>query len=232
MTVLSALQSAAVRLIGRKPTTFFSSTETFEVEMADMANEAAEDIAKSADWQALDMVATLMADGTTVAFDFPADYDRMPVHADLLDAIFTSWGYTRETDINAFLYARQSGIGVSPGIWTIYGNQFQFMPAPVAGSQVQFHYVTKNYATDAGGTPKPAFTTDNDLFRLPDRLLTLGVVWKWRQNKRLDHGEDLANFEKAINEAMGRDRGSRIFATGPARWMGDVHPSYPWSLGV
>jgi hypothetical protein len=105
------------------------------------------------------------------------------------------------------------------------------VPPPTAGAEAQFVYVDRNYAADTNGTPKPAFDTDNDVFRLNERLLTLGLIWKWRQNKRLDHGEDLGNFEKAINEEMGRDRGSRIFRTGPMRMPGNLYQSYPWALG-
>jgi hypothetical protein len=231
MTVLQAIQSASVRVIGRKPSTVFSSVETFEQELADLSNEVAADIAKSADWQALLRVAVIMGDGVTDAFDFPSNYDRQPVHADILDAQFTAWGYARETDLNAFLRCRQGAIGASPGIWTIYGSQIQFCPAPPNGAEAEFFYVDRQYATDINGTPKDAFDTDNDLFRLPERLLTLGLVWRWRQNKGLSSGEDEAAFSKAFAEASGRDRGSRIFSTGPMRMPGNIYPSYPWSLG-
>jgi hypothetical protein len=49
MSFLTAAQSAAIRLIGKKPTTFFSSQNTFELEITDLANEIAADLVKYAD---------------------------------------------------------------------------------------------------------------------------------------------------------------------------------------
>lgn len=231
MTILSACQSAAIKLLGKKPDTIFSSAAKFELELQDLCNEVATDIAKSHDWQALIKVHTITGDGTTDAFALPDDYARMLIKSDILDKNDFAWGYRRVIDINEFITLRNDGIVALPGSWILYGNQFEFVPAPALGAEANFPYIDKRYAADSGGTPKAAFTTDDDVFRLPERLLTLGLVWRWRQNKRLDYGEDEANFAKAFAEESGRDRGSRIIRTGPARWPGNVSVSYPYSLG-
>ncbi len=62
-------------------------------------------------------------------------------------------------------------------------------------------------------------------------LLTLGLVWRWRENKKLDYGADEATFAKAFAEEAGRDKGSRIFKTGPTRWPANVSLAYPYPLG-
>lgn len=232
MTVLSAFQSAAVRLVGRKPDTLFSATDTFALEMQGLANEVAEDIAKSHDWQTLIKVNTITGDGTTVAFDLPSDYARMLIKSDILDTQSFAWGYTRVLDINEFLWIRGEGLLALPGSWILYGNQFQFQPAPASAATAEFPYIDKNYAqATGGGAYKAAFDADSDVFRLPERLLRLGLIWRWRQNKRLDYGEDEAAFVKAFNEETGRDKGSRIFRTGPTRFPANVSLSYPNPLG-
>ena len=76
MTVLQAMQSASLRLIGRKPSTFFSSQDTFEMEIVDLANEVAKVIADQHDWQVLTKVHTLTGDGVTTSFSLPAGHSR------------------------------------------------------------------------------------------------------------------------------------------------------------
>jgi len=228
MTVLQACASAAMRLVSQRPSTIFYSTDTFEMELQDLVNEVAADIAKSADWQALIRIATLTGDGVTTAFDLPSDYARMLIKSDFIDSNNFAWGYSRIHDINEFLALQSAAL---PGNWILYGNQLHFTPVPASGSSTQFPYIDENYATDTNGTPKAAFTVDNDIFRLNERLLTLGLVWRWRQNKKLSYGEDEAAFSKAFAELSGRDRGSRIFATGPSRFPGNVSMAYPWQLG-
>ena len=220
-----------MRLIGKKPSSLFSSTETFAVEMQGLVNEVGEDIAKSHDWQALIKVATITGDGTTVAFDLPSDYARMLVKSDILDTTNFAWGYTRVLDINDFLWIKQQGLQALPGSWILYGNQFQFQPAPQSAATAEYPYIDKNYAqATGGGAYKPAFTADTDVYRLPERLLRLGLIWRWRQNKKLDYGDDEAAFVKAFAEESGRDKGSRIFRSG-RRMPANVSLAYPFSLG-
>ena len=66
---------------------------------------------------------------------------------------------------------------------------------------------------------------------LPERLLTLGLIWRWRAQKRQEYAEDLRNYEIALSEEIGRDKGSQIIAVGAARWPGRVGTSYPGPLG-
>ncbi len=71
MTVLTVAQAASSYLVGRRPTALYSSTDPMDVEMAALANEAAVDIAKGADWQRLTKLNTVNGDGVTEAFPLP-----------------------------------------------------------------------------------------------------------------------------------------------------------------
>lgn len=230
MTVLSACQSAGIRLIGQKPLSIFSATDQFALEMADLATEVARDIAKSNDWQALTKLHTITGDGTTTAFPLPTDYDRMLIHANVIDTNNFAWGYSRITDINDWIWVTERELQALPGSWILFDNQFQFVPAPASGATAMFPYISKNVVTiETTGEGSTTFTADADTFNLSERLLTLGLIWRWREQKRLDYGADQANFEKAFAELAGRDKGSRIFRTGPLRFPASL--SYPYPLG-
>lgn len=231
MTVLSACQSAAIRLVGQRPSSIFAADDQFALEMQDLANEVSTDIAKSHDWQAFTALHTIIGDGVTTAFPLPDDYARMLIHADIIDTNNFAWGYSRITDINDWIWITERELQALPGSWILFGNQFQFVPAPADNAEAVFPYIVKNIVLSSGGTPKALFTQDTDTYRLSERLLTLGLVWRWREQKRLDYGADQANFEKAFNEEAGRDKGSRIFRTGPQRFPGDVSLAYPFPLG-
>lgn len=233
MSALTALQNAAVRLIGGKPTTFFSSTATFEMEMTNLLNEVATDICKTADWQGLTKIHTITGDGATTAFDKPSDYDRMLLGQDMSDSASWFWNYTNVPDMTTWITI-QNGFylgATPPGWWMLFGDQFQFAPAPADGSRAMFPYISNLIARDNNGEPKSSFTTDSDTFVLDERLLTLGVIWKWRELKNLDFAGDQANFEKAFSEAATRDKGSRVIRKGAPRF-GNVPIAWPWELGV
>lgn len=233
MTVLSAMQSAAIRLIGRKPSTFFASQEQFEMELVDLVNEVAKDITKSHDWQTLTDFYTLTGDGSTDLFSLPTNYDRMLINSELWDSKNWAWGYTHILSPNEFQKWKLAGWGgVVPGAWIIYGDKFHFAPAPASGAQALFPYIVKEYAKANDETLKVAFDKDDDSFRLDERLITLALIWKWREMKRLDASGDMENFTKAFNEQAGRDKGARILREGPARFPANIGVAYPWVLGA
>lgn len=230
MAILPAMQSAAIRVMGQRPTAFFGSSNQFELEIADMVNEVAIDVAKYQDWQGLTEFATIAGDGTTDAFALPADYDRMLKTTRIDDAVSWFWGYERVTDLSDFAQFRVSGWGVLPGVWALYGNEIQFAPAPT--QTATYPYVSANYAIDAGTQAgKPAFTSDTDTFVLPERLLTLGLVWRWRENKKLDASGDQEAFVKALDEYGASDKGARVYRSNSRRRLPGVGIAWPGVLG-
>lgn len=226
MTIFGAMTSAAIRLVGQRPSVFFGSSGTFEIEICDLINEVARDILASHDWQGLTKVHTLTANGGG-AFPKPSDYDRMVLVADMQRTEWL-WGYYHAADINEFMAIQDSGFHGFPGAWVLVGDEFTFSPTP--SGDAKFAYISKEYAVDSPGVSrKSAFDADTDSFVLPERLLTLGLVWRWREQKKLDFTGDQEAFAKALSEEAGKDKGSRVIRKGsPLRFRG----TYPAWSGV
>lgn len=232
MAILSALQSASIRLFGRKPTTFFGAQGKFELELTDLINEVAQDVQKYQDWQALVRVATVTGDGEVTSFPLPDDYDRMLVVSDVQDTQYWPWGYYPYNDINMFLFDEARNFQPYPGGWIIYQNRVRFVPAPPTSAQATFPYITSASVKDTQtGQTKTAFTTDTDEWMLPERLLTLGLVWRWRENKGLATNDQEA-FIKALDEYGTKDKGSRPIRRNGSRLGGlNTHLAWPYALG-
>lgn len=231
MAILPALQSAAIRLIARRPGTFFGASGTFEMEICDLVNEVAQDVTKYQDWQALTKVGTVTGNGSVTAFDLPSDYDRMLVNTRVSDLSNWFWGFGSFTDLNDFLYSEARGFNGLPGGWIIYGGQLRFSPAPSAAQVATFPYITKNLARSASAEAKPSFDTDTDEFLLPERLLTLGLVWRWRENKKLDYTGDMEAFTKALDEYGAKDRGTQTYRRNFRGSFPGTFLAYPYELG-
>lgn len=232
MTVLTAAQSAMIRLVGQKPTTIFSSQNKMEMEIADLSTEVAVDIMKSNDWRALTKFQTLTGDGTITAFDLPADYDRMALAEDVTDPNNWFWGYSQAQSLTDWMQITSSGFfGITPGWWIILEGQMHFAPAPSDGNQAKFAYISKNIGRDATLAPIAAFTSDDDTFVLSERLLTLGLIWRWKAQKGIEYAEDLANFEKALSENAGRDKGATVIRKGAPYRSLNTRTAWPWALG-
>lgn len=203
MAVFDAIRKAVLRTSGTQIAEAFSSSQQVAVEMADLANEVAADIVASSPWRALTKVATI--DGSQgEAYDLPADYSRMSGEID--DPATWFWGYTPFNDVNEYLQFKTGGFLLAGnGGWIILGGQLQFYPAPSSGAS--YPYVSGWYARSETGTAKAAFDADTDTFILPERLLTLGLIWRWKAQKGLEYAEDLNMYEIALSQESSRDRG-------------------------
>ena len=232
MTILSAMQSAAVRLVGYRPSVFFTSSEQFELEISDLVNEVAQDICKYSDWQALTKVHNIPTDGVTDVFPTPDDYDRQLLVTDIRDMNGWALGYCHVPSVNDFIdYRLDSALGS----WTIYQNQFHFSRPPAIGDSATFPYISLNYAINQAGNPMPEFASDTDEFiiRGAERLLTLGLVWRWRENKKLDYTGDQEAFMMLIDQLAAKDKGSNVQRSRSSTLTGrlNTRAAWPFTLG-
>lgn len=230
MTILSACQLAAIPLVGRKPTTIFSSQKPFETELSALVQVAARDIAKERDWQALTRLQESQGDDTTIAFPLPDDYDRLPVDSEVHSANWQTWKYHPIRSLNDWLDIQTLVTAQAPGYWIILENKMQIYPPMASTEKARYYYISENIATDKNGTPKAVITSDTDRFNLDENLLTLSLIWRWRSLKRLEYAEDMANYQRELAKVGGRDKGATLLATGRKRYHNSAGIAYPGVL--
>lgn len=231
MTILSAIQDASARLVGDRPNAALTSDETIVVELVALAHEAAMDMAAAHDWQVLTEFHEIEADGETSAFPLPSDYDRMVLASDMFDPNGWAWNYHHVTDYGTWIRHLSSGFVLSPGAWMLRGNQFHFSPVPSDGQKAVFPYISNLLFVAESGEMKARAESDQDVFRLDERLLTLSLIWRWRQSKQMDYAEDLRSYETALSQRMARDRGGRSIRAKARNVPTNVHVGWPWPLG-
>lgn len=208
MAVSEAIRRAVLRAEGTQVNEVFSSTDQVCVEMADLSNEVAAEIVSAHDWRSLVRIGLVVGTGAQ-SYDLPADFGRMTAGGEVDDPSTWFWGYEPFTDVNEWMRFKAGGfLLVGNGGWIIIGGQLQFYPAP-SGS-AQYPYVSRFYARAEDGSEKPEFTADDDTFVLSERLLTLGLIWRWKAQKGLEYGEDMAAFDLALAQQAVRDKGSYV----------------------
>ena len=123
-------------------------------------------------------------------------------------------------DTDEWLQRRAVNYSSPWGEWTIFGGQihiFPIMAGPVTGPPARpavtarFSYLDRNCIIPAGGGLAERFSGDGDRFRLPERLLKLGMLWQWKALKGSPYAEDMGTYQDAIMLAMGTDSPSPIF---------------------
>lgn len=230
MTILTASQSAIARLVGRRPAAVVSSTDEICVEITALAQEAATDIMKGHDWQALTRRHTTTA-GDGEGYPLPADYDRMVLAMGLSSPSWPDWWFQPVSSLDEWELLKIRGFNLSPGWWMILGGRLHTLPALNLGEQANFYYISNRIFMSANGNPRATVTQDDDRFALDERLLTLALIWRWKQMKQMDYAEDMRSYEIALSQSQARDKGSQaIRHNGRVKFPGAV-PAWPWELG-
>lgn len=196
MTILSVIQSMSGRTGIPVPPTVFGSTDPRVGQLAYLAAEIVEDLLSRYDWQVVikqGEFSTLAQEdqGTllTICGVQPIRIlndtlmnrtMRLPVYGPINDRLWQQ--YKALPNIGPFYKYR------------IRGNRMLFNPVPPAGQDIAFEFITPNAVIAEDGTEKAEFTADSDTFALDERLLKLGLRWKWKAEKGQDYAEELSAY--------------------------------------
>lgn len=239
MTALSIVQGASRKIGVTRPDQLFAGTTDTLYELQEYLNDAAAMVAFDCghDWTVLKTLGTFTGDGSALAFDLPSDYRRMLKKAQVWPSATPYSPYTHYADTDQWLGMLSQAFPPLTGAWTLIGEQMHIRvggsTTPLASATTaQFYYITNKYAKDSGGTAKASFTADDDTFRLDERLLKLALTYRWKQGHLQDYAEEMSDYENALSERVGADKGSNMFAVGGRKQSAfDVVTAYPGVLG-
>ena len=204
MTLLSIVQRAAVRLNLTKPSAVASNTDPQVQQLLELVNEEGADLAARGTWEGLVRVQTF----TTVAQEIqtgaiPTDFDR-PIGNTVWNRTDIDPGYGPISPQDWQLMKASVAAGPYSN-FRVHGGEFRLYPVPTAGETVAYEYLTKDWAESSVGAGKTEMDDDTDVSRLDENLIRLGVIWRFKEAKGLEYGENFNSYERRVAQALARD---------------------------
>jgi hypothetical protein len=226
MTILTVVRDVCAVVGVVTPTSVFAALAANRTmqEMVNLANEMAQRIAyDTRDWTRLKTAAYFTGDGLTTAWELPANYKRMLPTTNVWSSTSMHTPMMFIPDTDEWMRRRALGETDSRGEWTLLGDHMHIWPAlgalpPLTAS---FTYLDRNCVSLASGGYGDRFQTDDDSFRLDERLLKLGMTWQWKAQKGSPYSEDMGTYSDALQVAMRND--------GPAPIIIDRLPVSRWT---
>lgn len=234
MSLLTLVQDVS-KLIGlQSPTAVATSSDQRVLELMVMANVSGDDLATRYEWQELTRTAQWSSSGTiyqgtigsaTIASDFGRFIDS------------TMWDRSLKQPIVGPVTAQEwqadlSNAVVSPPYKFIVQRDVLYIgPTPItAGNTLVFNYITENWCESSTGTGQTAYAADGDVSRIPEKLLKLDIVWRWKASKGLAYAEDLETAEREIDKHIGQSGGRRVLFIGgaPIQYLPANIPAGNW----
>jgi hypothetical protein len=95
-------------------------------------------------------------------------------------------------------------------VWRLWGGSIEIWPALASTDTITGEYRSKNWILGADGVSRQyQFLTDADTSLIPERILKLGVVWRWKQAKGLEYAEDYRTWDNERARVAGHDSGNK-----------------------
>ena len=207
-----------------------ASTDREHVELTALANEMADRIVQSHDWQVLKKQATITGDGTTESHSLPSDYDRMLTKAQVWSSSLET-PLSPVTDTDEWLGLDVQSFDFVVNAWTVHGGQIHIKPALATGVTASiFLRFRSNRCSRQRHEQKhlhgryrhiPAFRAavePRDDLAMGGPIKGFLIRKTWRP------------FEAQKETLISRDKGSRMMRLGTVRLPGELKHAYPQSV--
>ncbi|ANM10394.1 MULTISPECIES: phage adaptor protein [unclassified Rhizobium] len=206
MSLLTIIQNVCAEIDLDPPTAVMSSADPQIMQLRILSTRAGRDLMREHDWSALMVQRQFTATGVIPEpAEPPSDWNRFLDNA-------TIWNNSRLWQLNGPVdgqtWQRETILNSNPvpQLWRRINGKLAIYPN-VAGETMSYEYVSANWVAVNGGTTYAAtWANDTDMARFPEELLELSTIWRWKRAKGLDYGEELENFERAKESAVGSDR--------------------------
>lgn len=231
--VVDVLNRIARHCSIQAPSSWITATADEYLEIRDdFLRECVDDLLDRVDWPQ-PVGAQYTITGTGVAsYALPADFRRLQrnpysVYDEQLDAP----GIPIHSD-GDWVELLDSGIAGADRFFRITGYdgawEIEFEAAPT--TDIVLSYVTNNWKATSAGVAGSTFSAADDVLLLPDRLVEVGTIWRWRERKGLPFTDKYAEFNMLLGRYLNDVRGRRkvSFKRGkPQRWQDRIPAFIP-----
>lgn len=226
MSILTIVQRAMVACGLDQPSSALANTDQTVQQFITHSLMEGESLLRDFDWKELIVQASLTGDGTSTNFDLPSDWERWAAGQVFFKENDTSEHYRRVTQ-EQFNYLTASDVLPTYPVWRMIGTQVQFLPALPSGDVLRCEYISTHWIMNADlDTRRLSWAADTDVSLIPERLITLGIIWRFKQARGFPFADDLAIYQAELQKVKGNEAGSENINLGePSEWF-DVFPSF------
>lgn len=200
------------------PAAVVSSSDTKVLELLALANNSGKSLALQFNFPELSQEATFLSvaaldQGLLTAVITAADYLRI-ITDTMWDrtSVQKITGPSSPTAWQTLIANHSAG---PPYVFRIRNRRLYIGPTAItAGNTIAFEYYSSFWCESILGAGRAAWSVDSDVGRIPENILELDLIWRWKQAKGLEYAEDLETAGQAIDTYTGSVGGARLLILG------------------
>jgi len=219
MSALTIVQDASSAMGLTQPSTIESSSDSQAIKMLSLLNRLGKQLNRSFDWQTMVRKTNFTTDGSS-EYIISASPVSVTDFANITTPLI--YNYTENRAIvgmgaNEDQLRRMYGItNVSDNKFRILNDKLLFDSAIPSGQDLHFEYKSKNLVIPANGSDKSAFNLDADTSYLDEELLTLGLIYKFKNETGLTYDEEFREYQTYLSNLKDQDKQKLVVDMGKA----------------
>jgi hypothetical protein len=198
MTLLTVCQSLAKDVGLSVPLQIVGSADREWIEALEFANDAGRELARRVDWTSLRKSTVLTGTGASIAFNLPAEFDRLQRGGAVMSGTTAARALTRAE----WPAATSAG---TPRYFLLEDDTLTLWPHLADLASVTVGYFSKNWVSGSDG-----YTADDQTADIDEELLAMGLVVRWRRQKGMPFQDYEAEYEAAIADRAAMDGEARF----------------------
>ena len=214
MSLLTVI-SGAMNICGfAAPSAIVNSTDGLVSQFAGLLRVEGDDLSKQTAWRNMKADTSVTGDGVETLFDLPSDFTKFAPGYIMWEQDGTLTPLKQVSDSEMVGLKSQSAWLTYP-VWRLFGDQIEFYPALPDGRQVNFEYRPDYWIVSSDLlTRKARWTDDGDLFLVPEQVLTLGLVWRFKHAKGFSYAEDFEMYKLSRERYIFNDQPRPVIRVG------------------
>ena len=200
----------------------------------DFLRETVDDLLDRVDWQQPVGAQTTITGTGVASYALPSDFRRLQRNPySVYDEQLDSPGIPVTSD-GDWVELLDSGIAGADRFFRLTGYdgawEIEFESALATGDEVVISYVSNNWKASGTGAVGSTFTAADDVLILPDRLVEVGTIWRWRERKGLPFQDKYQEFNVLLARYLNDARGIRSVSfksKRPVRWQDRIPAFIP-----
>lgn len=233
MSLLTVVQNAADEIGITRPSTVIGNSNQTVRQMLALLNREGKNLAKMRNamgggWTVLERTHTFSTSDGEDEYALPSDYGEL-----LGDTVWDRSNYwqVRGPLSPADWQALRSGLVNNAALrkkfrirrvadFSDETRKFSIEPEPSATETVAFEYLSNAWVADSAGTTfyTDFSNADDDQGLLPEDLLEMGLIWRFKKAKSFDYTADLAEYEIERDKRFAQDAGPSSVSIGQRRF--------------
>ncbi|MBI1425784.1 MAG: hypothetical protein GC149_20350 [Gammaproteobacteria bacterium] len=229
MSLLTITQDVCREVGVSVPSSVINNSDTTVQQVLALINTSGRTHMKNFVLEALTKEATF----TTVATeeqdditDIASDFDRI-IGRTMYDRSNT-WRVFGPVSAAEWQRRKSTQISSIRNVFRIRGGKILFNPAPAAGLDVYFEYISNQWVENAAGdTPRAKFERDDDVSLIDEELLKKDAKWRFLAAKGFSYAEAFREYQIDLANLVGTDGGKDTIDMSVPAGPENIMPAVP-----